>query len=365
MSTEYTLISADSHVNPPPTFWADYLPREFREQAPRLETTHEGEFEVFEGRRTLLSAGLSALSATAGKKPEEYDVSSRRQERRPGGYDPVERLIDQDIEEMQAEVIYGGGPLKTQDAALRLASHSAYNDWIADFCSNEPSRLLGMAYIPVDTLEIAVKETRRTIGRGLRGVVIPHNPPGTEWGDPAWDPLWTTIEELDVPAAIHTGPLMGDLKRRFDTGPHFMTDMVLGKLSLAKPFVEVIIGGVLDRHPDLRVIGVEGQIGWVPFVLEYLDHSYNKHRYWSKYSLKELPSDYARRQVCWTFIEDPVGLRERHAIGIDNILWSSDYPHSETTWPNSKKLTDEWLAAYPEDEKRKIVCDNARQLYHL
>jgi predicted TIM-barrel fold metal-dependent hydrolase len=122
---------------------------------------------------------------------------------------------------------------------------------------------------------------------------------------------------------------------------------------------------VLQRHPELRVISVEAYIGWLPFVAEYMDHAYRVHRYWNDVDLPELPSAYLRRQVYATFIEDPVGIRERHALGVENIMWSSDYPHGESTYPTSRAFVAQAFAGIPEGEVRQMVHDNACRLYGL
>jgi predicted TIM-barrel fold metal-dependent hydrolase len=145
----------------------------------------------------------------------------------------------------------------------------------------------------------------------------------------------------------------------------FIVDLLMSKLAMAEACGTLAVSGLLARHPELRIVSVEGQIGWLSFAAYYLDHVWAKHRHWTKSELREPPGFYLRRQVSATFMEDPVGLRERHAIGVDNILWSSDYPHSETTWPQSRKLTDEWFADFPADERRKILRDNAARLYGI
>ena len=170
---EYGLISSDSHVNPHPDMWREYLPREFREGAPRLESDPDGDWVVFEGKRSQ----VLGINATAGKRPEDVAWAVRKlEENRPGGWDPDERLKDQDIDGVQAEVIYGGGPLRSQDPRLTRASYTAYNDWLVDYCSVDPRRLIGMAYLPVEDVDDTITEIRHAIGRGLRGVVIPPAP---------------------------------------------------------------------------------------------------------------------------------------------------------------------------------------------
>ena len=356
------LISADSHVNPPPGMWADYLPRALRERAPRLESTDEGDFQVFEGRRTP----ILGINAMAGKREADFSWNVRRlSEQRAGGFDPAARLADMDLDSVQAEVLYGGGPLPAQDAVLRRASYAAYNDWLADFCSAAPARLIGQAYIPCEAPGAAIDEVRRCAQRGLRGCVIQRFPQRGEWFDPDWDPFWRTLVEVGWPAGIHVGGRAREpgMPRLDSTG--FIVDLLMSKLAMAEACGTLAVSGLLARHPELRIVSVEGQIGWLSFAAYYLDHVWAKHRHWTKSELPEPPSFYLRRQVSATFMEDPVGLRERHAIGVDNILWSSDYPHSETTWPQSRKLTDEWFADFPPDERRKILRDNAARLYGI
>jgi predicted TIM-barrel fold metal-dependent hydrolase len=167
-----------------------------------------------------------------------------------------------------------------------------------------------------------------------------------------------------MPAGLHVG--FGFARRhRFEGGAAFLTDVVMTKMEMAAPLADLVFGGVLLRHPDLRVISVEAYVGWLPFVAEYMDHAYRVHRYWNDLGLPELPSHYLRRQVYATFIDDPVGLRERHTLGVDNLMWSSDYPHGESTFPESRAFVARTFAGVPEEETRKIVYENARRLYDL
>ncbi|MCY3617089.1 MAG: amidohydrolase family protein, partial [Acidimicrobiaceae bacterium] len=197
------LVSADSHVNPPPTMWADYLPKEYRDRAPVVEETGEGQFQVFEGQRTP----ILGISAMAGKRPEDYSWNVRRlDEVRSGGWDPDARLLDQDIDGVSAEVLYGGGPLRSQDPALTRASYSAYNDWLSDFCSTDSARLIGMAYLPIGDPDDTVAEVKRLAGKQtLRGGVIGRFPASGDWFEERWDPLWETLIDVGWPAAIHVG----------------------------------------------------------------------------------------------------------------------------------------------------------------
>ncbi len=360
----YRLISSDSHVTMPDEAWQQYLDPEFRDRAPRIEHAEDGDYRIFEGRRTP----INTLDNLAGKRPEEFRLNVRRlEDRRPGAWDPVERLKDMDLDGVDAEVLYVGGPLVTSDRALYRNSVRGYNRWLADYCSVAPRRLLGMAAIPIDTVEAAVEEIRFAKAAGLAGGYIPLFPPEGDYGERRWDPMWEAFLDAGLPVGLHVGgrrpgtPVVG----LYDSAPRFMTGLVMSKFTMAEAISELIHGLVLQRYPELRFIAVEGQIGWISFFASYSDHLWEKHRYWTKSELSEPPSFYLRRQVSATFMEDPVGLREYRHIGVDNIMWASDYPHSETTWPNSKKLTDEWFAEFPPQDKDKILWQNCARLFGL
>jgi predicted TIM-barrel fold metal-dependent hydrolase len=359
----YRLISADSHVTIPEAAWQEYLDPEYRAQAPRIESTPDGDVRVFQGTRRP----INALSNLAGKKPEEYSGTVRKlTDQRSGAWDPAERLKDQDIDGVDAEVLYVGGPLAdATDPGLRLNSYRGYNRWLADYCAHAPHRLLGVGAVPVDTPEIACEEIRFARAAGLRSVYIPLFPPEGDYGEDKWAPMWRLAVELGLPVAMHVGGKRGGTPPRYGSAAGFMTDLVMSKIAMAEAIAELIFGMVLQRNPELRVVSVEAQIGWISFVQYYMDHLWEKHRHWTHSELSDHPSSFFQRQVWATFMEDPVGLRERHHIGVDRIMWSSDYPHSETTWPNSKSLTDEWLTPLGEEDKRRILWQNAAELYSM
>ena len=373
MARQYTLVSADGHVNPLPTFWKEYLPKRFQDVAPRLEQSGEGDFVVFEGKRTP----FLIIGSLAGTDVKDYKLTGTVKETRPGGWEPLERLKDLAIDNVDAEVLYGGGPLSASDPEMHLASYRAYNTWLSDFCSQAPDQLLGMAYIPIGNVEKAIDELRFAAGRGLRGVVIPAYPPdegATEggaimpgdpnsersYGDPEFEPFWQAAVELNMPLNVHLGA------RRADLRPHrFLPAMTGSKLALGEVVAVFVFSGILQRHPGLKFVSVESGVGWFAFCAEYMDHVWDRHRYWTDSPLKERPSFYMDRQVYGTFLDDKVGVQLRNVTGAHNIMWSSDYPHSETTWPNSWKMIEEHFVGVPEDEKQRIICGNVVDLYQL
>jgi predicted TIM-barrel fold metal-dependent hydrolase len=364
--TDYRLISSDSHVTMPVDAWQEYLDPQYRDRAPTIVTTDEGDFEEFEGvRKPILT-----LNNLAGKKPEEFTLNVRKlDEQRSGAWDPAERIKDMDTDGVDAEVLYVGGPLPSKDPELRLHSVRGYNRWLSDFSSYAPDRLLGVAAIPIDTPELAVEEIRWASQQvGLASGYIPLFPGSDEdYGNERWNPMWEAFIEAGWPVGLHVGGRRPGTPAAniFESAPRFMTGLVMSKLTMAECVSELIHGLVMQRYPDLKFIAVEGQIGWCSFFQYYSDHLWEKHRFWTKSELEEPPSHYFQRQVFATFMEDPVGLREREHIGIDNIMWASDYPHSETTWPNSKSLTDEWFGVYPQEHKDKILWKNCAEVYGL
>jgi predicted TIM-barrel fold metal-dependent hydrolase len=361
---DYRLISSDSHVKMPDEAWQEYLDPEFRDRAPRIERTEDGDFRVFEGQRTP----IHALDNSAGKRPEDFSLNVRKMEdQRPGAWDPEARIKDMDIDGVDAEILFFGGPLITKDRPLHRNSVRGYHRWLSEFCAQEPHRLLGMACIPIDTPAIAVEEIRFARKAGLVGGTIPLFPPDGEYGDPKWDPMWEAFLDAGLPVALHTGtrrPGTPEVKL-FDSAARFMTGLVMNKMTMAEAISELIHGLVMPRYPDLKFVAVEAQIGWISFVQYYMDHLWEKHRYWTDSKLEHPPSRYFHRQVFATFMEDPVGLREYQHIGVDNIMWASDYPHSETTWPNSRTLTDGWLKSFPREDRDKILWRNCAGVFDL
>lgn len=369
MATPTRFISADSHVNPLPEIWAERMPAHLRERAPRLERRADGQFLVFEGNEER----LSALASVAGKKYEDYkeEVDQVEREFRSGGWDPDARIRDQDADDIAAEVLYGGTlTFRTGDRELRYALMRAYNDWLAEFCRAYPDRLIGIAEIPTWDVDLAVAETRRASELGLRGVLIPaiptiegpwSTPADRPYVDPWYEPLWKTLEDLGMSANMHLGaqPLTKGLD------DHIMIKIVCNKAMMAEPITSFIFSGVLQRHPGLKLVSVESGIGWMAFMVSWMDKVFLKHRHWQKSPLTELPSFYFHRQVLGTFIEDPVGVRERDVIGVENIMWSNDYPHADSTWPHSRKAIEEHFRGVPDDECFKIVAGNAASLYGI
>ena len=380
MPRTYTVIDADAHVNPLVTFWADYLPARFKDRAPRLEGGADLDYVVFEGQKTP----FTQINAQAGVRPQDHKATGKLQETRPGGWDPAARLSDMDIDGIDGAIIFGGGPLGSSDPELFLASFHAYNQWLVDFCAEAPDRLLGVAYIPMFDVPRAVEELRWAAARGLKGAVIPAFPPPPtftggalnlsnlimyadpdgpkSYSDPEFDPFWQTAVDLGMPVHVHLGGVRSGAATGVDG--RFRGQM-RSKLVMAEVITYFIMRGILPKHPDLRLVSVESGVGWFAFAAEYLDNTWRKHRFSTKTPIAIEPSTYWDRQVHGTFLEDAAGVNNRNLKGGRNIMWSSDYPHSETTWPNSRQAIERSLKEVPPSERDLLIAGNARKLYHL
>ena len=381
MAIDYQLIDADQHVNPPPDFWQEYLPAKLRADAPRVESTNDGHFVVFEGKRSPFNVILSQ----AGNKGADYKMKG---EGRPGGWDPSARLDDMKIDGVDAAVIYGGGPLATNNLDLHIASFEAYNRWLADFCQPDLKRLVGIGYVPMLDVESAIERLKAIPKMGLKGVLIPPFPqtigknnvaPGAELGmgqvftvtgdqsgprtyaDAEFDPFWKLCADFDMPVHMHLGARQSRIKEP----KKVLADFTMAKLAMAEPMAQMIFGGVFMRHPKLKYVTVESGVGWFAFTAYYMDKIWHKHRHWTKNELVEPPSFYMARQCYGTFLDDMVGVATRDFAGAGNIMWSSDYPHSETTWPDSQAVLEKNFQGVPEADRYRLVCGLAKDLYKL
>ena len=372
------LISVDDHIIEPADVWTARAPAKFKDRAPKVVVKSDGaEVWQYEGQERT-HGGLSAL---AGREFEEYTVKAFAfKDMRPGCYDARERVKDMDLDGVRVQICFPEVPgingesfLRLEDPAFRDWTISAYNDWLTDeFQPTAPGRLYGHGILPLLEPEKAVAELRRIVKRGIKSIVVcawidAMVPGARRLVDPCYDPVWSACEEMDVPVNMHIGGGRG-------VDPSVLTAGIPG---LAEAFIhraqlnnfetlgDIIWTGMLERHPRLKVISTEGGIGWLPYFLEWGDHVYERHRHWAKTGLPHPPSFYFHRQCYGAFLDDPAGVKLRHTIGVDNLLWESDYPHSDTTWPFSHRKVDEQMAGVPDDERRKITWENAARLYKL
>ena len=358
-ATAEKLISADSHVN----LTHDRIKS-------HLAVRHHAGYDAAVAEMGARMARMMKEGRTPYSPPSESAANSAFS--RPGYADASERLRDMDLDGVQAEVIY------SEVSAFRFlylirdgldASTRAFNDAMAEFGSTDPQRLVVSYQIPIHDIGFAVGEVQRVADAGARSLQLPVFPSELgcpDYCDGHYDRLWGAIQETGLPICCHIGlnTQLDDLARR-DPTPQRGVMVPMVALSAADPMGMWILGGVFERFPELKVVFVEPGLGWVAWWIYIVDDMARRQGYTFP-ALKELPSFYFRRNMHLTFIEEPDAVQHlRHRLGVKNIMWSSDYPHPVTAWPNSRKIVSEQFSGVPAAERELIVSGNAARVWGL
>lgn len=362
------VISADSHVFEPVNLWDTRLGKKFRDRGPRFEVNWQGKggtWFVCEG-----ATPRSIDSIAAAGVPKEDLVKFKNmsfKDLRPGGYDPVERLKDQDIDGICGEVLYATYAMNlfaVPDAALQEVSFNAYNDWMVEMTSHAPNRLKGLALISILNVDNAVKSLEHWTKRGLPGAMIACIPPeGSEYSDAQYDKFWSAAEDLQVPISIHTLTSMRKGNYRFERDKKGAARYPENPMEVMLTLGEMLTTPIFDRHPKLKIVISEADTGWMAWLLERVDRGHERYGGQNGIKLKMKPSEYFHRNVRASFIKDRVGVFTREFLGVENLMWSSDYPHTDTTWPKSRESIDHDFQGVNESDRYKMTYTNAAKLY--
>ena len=367
---EPIILSSDSHVFEPPDLWTKRIDNAFKSRAPRMERVGDVDHLVIEDGQMIAGIGLISNAGARYDAPETISDHARFEDVHEGGYDPAQHLRDMVIDGVYGEVLYPSQGLfyyKVADPQLFSAICRAYNDWLAEFCSVGPDRLKAIAMINVDDVADAVSELERTAKFGFVGAMITEYPSEERRYDHSdYEPLWAAAAGLNMPLSLHTATrrVLSNtalVERTVHDASRRATKVFLPAISMC----DMIFSGVFERYPDLRLAIVEFELSWAPYVLTNMDYTYRERHEEAQYRFKgdTLPSDFFARNVFLSFQEDDIGIRLRDRIGVDCMMWGSDYPHSESTFPRSRQVLDEILQGVPEEERAKIVCHNTARLY--
>ena len=357
----HRLISADSHVNEPPDLWVDRVPSGLRDRAPRMERFAEGDAWVLDGVDDPINFGMNAC---AGLAPEDMKGWLRFEDMRRGGYDPKVRLEETAADGVDAEVLYPTPRLSQAivahpDADYHVAMIRAYNDWLSEFVEYAPDRFGGLALLPNRGVEAAVAELDRVIDRpGIRGVVIGCWPNGTVSIEPEDDKLFGRLTERGIPLSIHVS-----LTQRMPAAHRARLPGYGRFYDAPERMIDMIFTGVFDRFPDLDVVFAEVDCGWVPYVREQIDNNYHRLDPVSRFGLRASPGEYIERHFHFGFMTDTFGIRNRDSIGVERMLWSSDYPHISADSPNSWRTIQAAFSGVPFAERDLILAGNTARLY--
>lgn len=356
-----SLVSADSHVVEPVNAYAAGLPPRWRGQAPRLIADRDGgeQFAIPGMSRVL---GLGLLGA-AGRDPASVrETGTSFRQLRPGAWDPERRLADQDTDGVAAEVIYPsvGLVLLTHiNRAYAAACLRAYNRWLAGFCAAAPERLAGCGVTAAASSDEARADLIEIHRLGLRGALFPLEPGTATYDSPGFDPVWATAVELDLPISFHAQP-----PRRPSRGPGDPANVMAPIWEAQHVLLDLVLGGVLVRNPRLRIVFAEFDAGWVPHCVDRMDHQVTRHGHWLGLGrdLDRLPSEYVRESVAFTTQGGP---GEELAAGVASIMWAGDFPHSESTFPHSRRAAADLVAHLAPEQQADVTGRTARALYGL
>jgi predicted TIM-barrel fold metal-dependent hydrolase len=392
---DFKLISADSHMNEVDATWAR-VQKKHGERAPRVvwnpSPQEVGPYLVVKGWKTSMVrsdrescaneylgyviGGLGTGGTGAGEMPsleasavgrtsgqaDEFRRKFRFEDYPGPGMDPAARLEDQDRDGVEAEVLYSSHlrhfyEMSAEDEPFIHDCCESYNEWLMEFCSHNPKRLVGLPVLSVLDPDGAAADIRKYARRGAKGFMMASSVPvGMSYGDKRFDPIWQAAVECDVPLAMHA--TTGRWKQQnfgSEHGRHFIGGQVEVEISLG----EMIYSAVFDRFPKLKIVSGEFDIGWVGYLVQRTE-GFNP-----KLGLKLAVSEYLRRNVWFTFQIDRTGLLTTPYFGEDNYLWASDFPHGVTLWPDSPKIVDITMRELKPEAKRKIARDNTVKLYKL
>ena len=388
------IVSVDDHVVEPAHVWERWLPAKHRDKAPRIERrgigtmrhvgggTYEQTFDpagpqadcwvyedlVYIHKRHVAAVGFDRDEMTMS--PMTYD------EMRPGCYDPKARIEDNELNHVEASLCFPTFPrfcgqtfTEAKDRDLAEACVYAYNDWIVEeWCGDSGGRLIPLPIIPLWDAQLAAAEVRRNAARGARAVCFSEIPavlglPSIHTGE--WDPFFAACAETGTVVCMHIGSSSKMPATSADAPVAVAATLSFG--NAMSSLTDFLFSGVLVRFPELKLAYSEGQIGWIPYILERADDVWLEHRAWGgvRDIIPEPPSTYYYRQVFGCFFRDRHGVASLDTIGIDNTTFETDYPHTDSTWPDTKKVAQELMADLPDDVVHKLVRGNAIRMLEL
>ncbi len=367
------VIDADGHVVEPRAVWEEYTEPAYRDRVIQIRRNRQGVDELWINGENRSSPHLPIAAACI---PGGFSNAERAQrltwdDLLPGSYDPHARIRDMDLEGIDIAVLYPSLWLlygDMPDPQVAAAACRAYNDWIADFCRPYPDRLFAVAPMPLQSVEGAVREMRRVVKElNFKAVFVRPNPfQGRRLNDPAYDPFWQEAQELGVPVAVHSsfGTRMPTLGEERYKDPFFF-HMVCHPFEQQAACMDIVCGGVLAKFPKLKVAFLESGVGWLGYWLDRMDGHYEKMGMYVPW-LKKKPSEYFLEQCYISLDPDERTLKAMVELGAErNILWGSDYPHFDCTFPGIVQEVQRACEGLSEGARRSIVTENAARFYGL
>ena len=371
-------ISADSHIVEPDNCYRDHIEKKYRDTAPRIEREDRNGVptDVFVIDGFLDRVPVMGV-ASAGRDPKETFLSGTVADAPQGGWDPKVRIEHQERDGIAAEILYpsmGMMICSHPDPDYKEACLGAYNRWLEEYVSENPKRLLGIGQTSSRSVAGVVKDLEKIKAVGFKGIMLPGYP-DTEFDycDPSYDALWEASIALDMPICFHIlttahKKKAGELfftqpEKRGNSRMNAFHGIIRGVQDILGMFV---FDGILERHPKLKVVCTEADAGWVPHFMARMDHAYHRFAGTLKgVELSKLPSEFFKENFYVTFQDDWVAFQMTHLMNPKRLMWANDYPHGDSTWPNSQPLLNAHTAHLGDDEKRWILRENVAELYKL
>ena len=380
----YKRLSGDSHLEVANERWTHRVDPAFRDRAPKTVKLPTGADAT---QLEDLPTAQNPMDLYGGKGRDVWYPGGQTYESTPGTGSPQQRVQEQLKDGLDGEILYPAvvcGPrlwMKIKDDALHRALFHGWNSWVGEeYCSEAPDRLFGIGAIPATGIDDAVAELHHCREVGLTGVQLLTFPNGGGRPLPEDDRFWAASVDLQMPVSIHveldrSGPRDGPLLDYPLKDDKVTTELAFQVQRFATRgggtnAVQLLLSGLFDRFPDLRVCLAETSIGWVPFFLEIADVRYNRHIYWAENRhgftpLKAMPSVLLNEYFYWGFQQDRSGVDLRHHLNVDRLIWAADFPHQESDWPDSDAVMEHNFTGVPQDEVYKMIVQNAVDFFHL
>jgi uncharacterized protein len=364
-------VDSDSHVLEPAELWQQYVPSKYRELVPQI--VERGGKALIMVEERVFDFPIVAASVPGGMRDFEKALRTKWEEVPAGAKDPRARLKVLDEEGLTATVLYPTLGLLyagVRDPQVAAVTCDAYNRWIADFCRADPRRLFAVAVLPLQDVDLAVRELKHAAELNLRGATIrptPYN--GRRLNDPAYDRFWAAAEDLGLPISIHGSYAIDTIPSvandRYPNNDLFFSHAICHPLEQQMASMDVLCGGVVERHPRLKVSFLEAGSGWLLYWLDRLDGHYEKLGRFVPW-LKEKPSEYFRRQCFVAFDADESTLKYVVDAGYgENLLWGADYPHFDCLFPGALAELREKLRGFPAEVGECLLRLNPNRFYGL
>lgn len=367
------LVSVDDHVIEHPRVWLDRMPSKYQDAAPRIERMDDGnDWWIYEGEK----AGNFALNAVAGKEYKDFGMDPRSyDDMLPGCYRIEDRIRDMDIEGVHAQLCFpnfggfaGSTLQKSKDMDLATECVRAYNDFILDeWCAYDPERQIPLLTLPYWDVEACNAEFDRTVPLGARSFTFPELPDRIglpSWHTDHWDSLLARANEANIPLSLHFGSGGAPTVSPEGSSTNFLIAIAAFGTQSMLTTIELLYSPVFHKFPNLRMALSEGGIGWLPYVLERMETVWQRHRWYNDVNREVGPRElWDRGHLGGCFISDDAGIAARHVIGVDRIMFESDYPHSDSNWPHTRKVLAESLVDVPDAEAEAMCEGNARKFY--